>query len=162
NGCGYRPALGRLGDRARLLLPGVLFTLPVVIDGIWSLARRAAIFFFTLPVVSYGRFFVPDLGDMRQSLSDETSTRFVFWTVAAIAAITALFGWLSSRRLATFDSELAIWNDASLVEPNDAVVQYNLGSSLLSLKRPGEALDPLQCAAALDPTSAKVQYNLAI
>jgi Tfp pilus assembly protein PilF len=82
------------------------------------------------------------------------------WTAATLA-IVVVFGTLSARRLAAYENELALWQDAELHQPLDPLVHVNLGIQLDKAKRPDEALAHFEQAVQLDLHSFQAHYNLA-
>jgi tetratricopeptide (TPR) repeat protein len=77
--------------------------------------------------------------------------RRIAW-VAAAAALIAVAGVVSAERLRAYESAVAIWHDAVLHQPDDAMSHYNLGVALVEAGRPPvEAMREFDRALALDP-----------
>jgi Flp pilus assembly protein TadD len=81
-------------------------------------------------------------------------------TVAAVA-LTVILGAVSVRRVAAYKDELTIWEDAVRYQPNDPLVQVNLGTSLGKAGRTQESKEHFEKALELDPKHSHAHYNLA-
>ncbi len=84
----------------------------------------------------------------------------VVFSVAIIALVIG-FGYASSQRLAAYQDELSLWQDAVLHQPLDPVVQQNLGIQLARAGQLPQAIGHLEESVRLDPDSHRAQYNLA-
>ena len=84
----------------------------------------------------------------------------VISTVATLL-LTLVLGVVSAHRLAAYQDEVTLWQDALTHEPNSFVVQHNLGTSLANAGRKQEAMRHLQQALQLRPDSADAHFNVA-
>jgi protein O-GlcNAc transferase len=82
----------------------------------------------------------------------------IYATLLVVAGSGSFF--LSSQRLAAFRSDLALWEDAALDQPHNAVVQNNIGAALQKLDRWDEARGRFEAAVALDPGYVDAYVNL--
>lgn len=80
---------------------------------------------------------------------------------AATAPLAIGLACLSSQRLAVYQDELLLWQDAARHQPHDPMVQFNLGTLLAEAGRPAEAITHLERAVELDPDSGEARFNLA-
>jgi tetratricopeptide (TPR) repeat protein len=95
------------------------------------------------------------------SISRKLTPRGALVVVSAIAALLALI-WtlLDVRRLDTFQSRLALWQEAVSTQPNDPLAHHNLAAALVELDRPDEALAEFQQAVKLKPDAPLFQSDL--
>jgi tetratricopeptide (TPR) repeat protein len=79
----------------------------------------------------------------------------------AVIVLASVFGYLSSRRLVAYRSQLSLWQDAVVHQPHDPVVRYNLGTLLAEAGEYPVATLHLEEAVRLAPDLHCAQYNLA-
>jgi tetratricopeptide (TPR) repeat protein len=81
--------------------------------------------------------------------------------IAAATILTVVLGTLTARRVAAYKDELTIWEDAVKYQPNDPLVQVNLGTSLGKVGRTQESKQHFEKALELVPSHSHAHYNLA-
>jgi tetratricopeptide (TPR) repeat protein len=81
--------------------------------------------------------------------------------LACVAALTVAAIQVTERRIEDYHDELSIWRAAEAIEPNDFLVQVNLGIALGKMGRNDEALGHFIDGARLAPDSFHAHYNLA-
>ena len=81
---------------------------------------------------------------------------------AVFVVVGITLGVLTWRRNQDYRDELTIRTDAVAKFPNDAVVHYNLGVTLVSLGRAQEAIEQYERSVRLNPDSAWTRYNLGV
>ncbi len=82
-------------------------------------------------------------------------------TMAGTLALVAAFGAVSIHRVAAYKDDLSIWEDAVRYQPDDPLVQVNLGTSLGKAGRTEESKQHFEKALELDPNHSHAHYNLA-
>lgn len=84
------------------------------------------------------------------------------WLVALLmVAIASGLGLVTTRRLAAYQRETLLWQDAASHQPDSYVVQFNLGTCLAGEGQLLEAIEHFRRAAELKPDSAQAQFNWA-
>jgi Flp pilus assembly protein TadD len=83
--------------------------------------------------------------------------------VAAVVTlvVAGLLGAVTVRRVADYKDELTIWEDAVSNQPNDPLVQVNLGTSLGKVGRTEESKQHFEKALELVPEHSHAHFNLA-
>ncbi len=82
--------------------------------------------------------------------------------IAVCAMIFVALGLASTRRLAIYDDEQALWQDNLLHQPDDPISYYNLGHTLLKADQPQRAIEALQHAVRLRPNFAEAHNTLGL
>jgi tetratricopeptide (TPR) repeat protein len=82
-------------------------------------------------------------------------------TAAGVVVVAGIFGLVSFRRLAAYRNESSIWEDAAQHQPNDPLIQINLGTSLAHNGLHREAIVYFEQALKLDPKHSHAHYNMA-
>ncbi|MES1213168.1 MAG: tetratricopeptide repeat protein [Singulisphaera sp.] len=72
-------------------------------------------------------------------------------TIAGALLLTACYAWLDVRRLAAYADEVTLWSDAELHQPDNSVVQINLGDALEKAGRRPEAIAHYERAIEISP-----------
>jgi len=80
---------------------------------------------------------------------------------ALVLILAAVLGALTARRVAAYKDELTIWEDAVKYQPDDPLVQVNLGTSLGKVGRTQESKEHFERALELVPTHSHAHFNLA-
>jgi tetratricopeptide (TPR) repeat protein len=88
------------------------------------------------------------------------SEPIVLFSLATIGLAIGL-GSLSGHRMAAYQDELSLWQDAIVHQPHNPVVQTNLGTQLAQAGRVQEAIVHLEEAVRLEPGFYQAHYNLA-
>jgi len=81
--------------------------------------------------------------------------------IAVVGAPTIALSWATIKRNELFESELAIWQDASAKRPNNARALDQVGSALKTLGQTTEAVDYYHRAMDADPKYVLPVNNLA-
>jgi len=82
---------------------------------------------------------------------------------AALAGLVlaAALGAVTIHRVSAYKDELTIWEDAVRYQPDDPLVQVNLGTSLGKVGRTEESKQHFEKALELVPTHSHAHFNLA-
>ncbi len=80
---------------------------------------------------------------------------------ASIAVLVAL-GLVSHRQVGFWNDHITLWTHTLAVTNNNWTAENNLGTALLKLGRPEEAISHFRAAAALDPTDPNSILNIGI
>ncbi len=81
--------------------------------------------------------------------------------IAGIAVLVACVGGVvSSRRLAVYADELALWQDVLDHQPESSVAQYNVGTIFLDRHEPEQAVDYFRRAIAARDDYPRAHHNL--
>src|SRR5258708_778766 len=80
--------------------------------------------------------------------------------ILVCGAVVVAFVALTIRRNEDYRSELAIWRDTAAKRPHNALAQYNLGSTLVRIGKPTEAIDAYARALEAKPDYAEAHNNL--
>lgn len=86
-------------------------------------------------------------------------------TLAAVLAVAlvVVLGAVTARRLAAYETAIALWTDTIRTQPDDAMAHYNLGVALVESGRPSaEAMARFEEALRLDPGHAGALDNLGL
>jgi len=82
--------------------------------------------------------------------------------VAAIAVILAvIYGTVSVRRLAAYESVISLWEETLRYDPQDPTALTNLGVALAAVGRPAEAIPYYEQALRIKPDTHDARANLA-
>jgi tetratricopeptide (TPR) repeat protein len=81
-------------------------------------------------------------------------------SVAAALALAGVLGAVTARRLEAYRTPVALWQDAVLHQPHDAVAQDNLGTALVDEGRSPEAMAHFEQALGLEPGDSAAHNNL--
>ena len=81
--------------------------------------------------------------------------------VAAVAVLAGVLALVGSRRLAAYESELMIWQDAAVHQPDNPIVHVNLGILLNKAGRIQQGTQHLERAVQLAPKMSLTQFSLA-
>lgn len=73
---------------------------------------------------------------------------------------TMVWSLLSYNRIALYRTPLTLWSQAATLAPEDFVIQYNLGHTLVQEGRPLEAAEYFRKATQLNPNYADAYNNL--
>jgi tetratricopeptide (TPR) repeat protein len=80
--------------------------------------------------------------------------------VLLLAGLAAIYVQVDRLRLAAFASERVLWEDTAKYQPDDPLVQVNLGIALVQAGERRQAIEHLSEAVRLDPNSFRAHYNL--
>ncbi len=85
-----------------------------------------------------------------------------FWAVSAglVVLVVLVFAGVSSNRLATYNNEMALWQEVLQYQPNNLVARNNLGLILKNSGRLPEAISELQATVAVKPDNTFALNNL--
>jgi len=97
----------------------------------------------------------------RHSETSKTSEGPKKVAVVVTAVLSIGFGALSAQRLTAYETELSLWQDALVHQPNDPLVRANLGISFIQAGRLAEAIPHFAAWVQLKPDSHWAHYNLA-
>ena len=81
--------------------------------------------------------------------------------LATASALAVVLSVVSVHRLAAYETELILWQDAFLHEPDSSLININLGVQLNKAGRTEEGLQRLLHAVQVDPDWFLGHYNLA-
>jgi tetratricopeptide (TPR) repeat protein len=97
-------------------------------------------------------------------LISQTASRKSLTVLAASAAVVLMlfYAIASHNRLALYIEPLKLWQDAVANQPDNAMMQLNLGVALTEQKRYEEAVEHFQHSIRLDPNSDKAHYGLGL
>jgi len=79
-----------------------------------------------------------------------------------VFVLVAALGLLSARRLKAYDTQLAIWQDAALNQPNNELVLDNLGFELIRIGRTQEAIKHYEGVLRQLPKSFKSHTQMGV
>ncbi len=82
--------------------------------------------------------------------------------IASVCALSVVLALVSARRLAAYQEEITLWQDAATHQPHDPLVHINLGILLNKAGMREEGTRHLRQAVELDPDSYHGHYNLAL
>jgi len=85
----------------------------------------------------------------------------VFGAVLALALVI-LFGFLTHARNKDYHSELGIWRDNLVHQPESEIAHNNIGNALQALGRTPEAIAHYREALRIAPDYGEVHYNLGL
>ena len=92
-----------------------------------------------------------------------SSRRWLATIVGAVAVLlTLVCGVVSAKRLTAYQSELTLWQDTVLHQPEDSVAHYNLGEELARAGRTPDAIEEFRAALNLRPNYPDAQNNLGL
>jgi len=81
-------------------------------------------------------------------------------TTVAVLGLSLVYGVLSVNRLAAYQDELTLWKDGAIYQPEDSLIQANLGVVLATRGRPQEAIQYFEEALRLKPQFSYAHFNL--
>jgi Flp pilus assembly protein TadD len=90
-----------------------------------------------------------------------TSPGALVATLASAGVVAFIYSLVDVHRLAAYQEELTLWQDAALYGPDDPLVQSNLGTELSKAGRQQEAFEHFERALRLRPDYHQTHYNLA-
>jgi len=90
-----------------------------------------------------------------------TGRKSIVIVTVAVTMMAVGFGKLTMRRLSVFGDELTLWLDAQKYQPNDPLIQINIGVYLEKSGDLPEAIKHFERAVELDPDFFHARYNLA-
>jgi hypothetical protein len=82
--------------------------------------------------------------------------------IAGLAMPLMLLAVASFTQSRVWRDSFTLWAQAIRVDPNTFLGNCNLGSALIDVDRPGEAVDFLRRAVRVGPTSVPAQFSLAV
>ena len=82
--------------------------------------------------------------------------------LSGAAALAVLLGAMTWRQTQVWRDSESLWRHAVAQRPNDAIVLYNLGVSLIAKGKNAEAVAYLQTLVRIQPDQESARYNLAI
>jgi tetratricopeptide (TPR) repeat protein len=94
-----------------------------------------------------------------ESFGDSTRPQILSVSIALLVAL--VFGFLSAKRVDAYHSDIGLWQDVALAQPNSAMAHYNLAQTLNQAGRSSEAVAELEATAKLDPGKTVVFNELA-
>ncbi len=87
-------------------------------------------------------------------------SRARFLPVAAVLSLLAAFAVASRNQVAYWQDAVSVFRHAAQVEPNNALVQNNLGAALTRAGKSADAVGPLREALRIRPDYAEAAFNL--
>lgn len=79
--------------------------------------------------------------------------------LAVTVAIVCAYAWAANRQLGYWQNSYSLWAHALQVAPDNSIAEDNLGTALVVLGRPQEAMAHFESAARLGPRDFEPPYN---
>ena len=90
-----------------------------------------------------------------------TQTPALAITLGCAAAVAIVLGFMSWQRLAEYDDELVLWEGAMEFQPNNPLVDVNVGIILKNAGRTEQAVEFFKRALVVKPDLFEAHFNLA-
>ncbi len=136
------PVTTELVAERRMYLPLAAIVTLLVVEGFWLIQQAAARW-----------------GPAR---TNRTSSNHRSEALAAVAGlfIAVVLSLVSMRRLAAYQTELTLWQDDVIHQPEDPIAHYNLATELDHAGQVQEAIEHYQLALRFKPDYASAHNNL--